>query len=162
MDSSLDWVVLRPQGIYGPGEPVLSSRLMTLLRQGRLPVVGTGENLTSLTHVENLARAVALSLETPQGQRVYNVSDGAPVQIWQWIAELAAGLGYPAPRRRLPPTGAFWLSRALEWVYASRGKEPPITHSDVGLLTRSRTLNLEAATRDLGYRPQGRGSSAQD
>lgn len=151
---SAGWVILRPRAVYGPGDTALLPRILRLMKPGLLPVFGTGHNLASLTHVENLALAAELSLSGPSGQ-VYNVSDGEPVKLWPLLSAVAQHLSLPPIRWRLHERPAKWLANFLEWFYSRwlPQREPPLTRYTLSLLCKSQTLNLDKARRELGYQP---------
>ncbi|WP_407572376.1 NAD-dependent epimerase/dehydratase family protein [Deinococcus altitudinis] len=150
--------VLRPRGIYGPGDPSIVPKLAQALRSGRLPRLSSGEVHTELTHVLNVVHAARLALETPAAG-VFNVTDGVTTPIWATLDRLADVLGVARPRSRLPA----WMTARLvegaagllEQVYRLHpdAPEPPLIASGVRLLTRSMTLDLSRARERLGYVP---------
>jgi nucleoside-diphosphate-sugar epimerase len=154
-----DATILRPRGIYGPGDPSIVPRLARALRSGRLPRLTGGEVHTELTHVLNVVHAARLALETPAAG-VFNVTDGVSTPIWATLDRLADVLGVARPRARLPAWMAAPLVEGaaglLEQVYRLHpdAPEPPLTASGVRLLTRSMTLDLSRARERLGYVPQ--------
>lgn len=73
----LDWVVLRPPAVYGPGDRELLP-LFRLMARGFAPLPGPRDARFSMLYVEDLARAVLAWLEqgkVPRG--VYSLHDGA-------------------------------------------------------------------------------------
>ncbi|WP_424952922.1 NAD-dependent epimerase/dehydratase family protein [Deinococcus sp.] len=149
-----DAAVLRPRGIYGPGDPSIVPRLALALRSGRLPRLTGDEVYTELTHVQNVVHAARLALERP-APGIFNVSDGVSTPIWATIDRLADVLGVPRPSRRLPARLVEGAAALLEGVYRLRpgAPEPPLTASGVRLLTRAMTLDLTRARERLGYMP---------
>ncbi len=150
----LDAVVVRPRAIYGPGDRVVLPRLVAALRAGRLPVIGNGHNVASVTYVGNAAAAVVACLDGPPrlAGRLYHVADDAPVAVWDMVARLAAALDLPAPTRRVPLRRALRLAAAMEWATRRFGirREPPLTRYGVSVLGHSQTLDTRAIRRDLG------------
>ncbi len=151
-------VTLRPRAIFGPGDTALVPRLVRALAAGRLPQIGTGETWVDLTYVANVVEALLLAATAELGLvhgRVFNITNGEPVNLWAVIAQLAADLGYPPPTKRLPYRVA-WLAATL--LEASHRRflphtEPLLTRYAVGVLAQSRTLNIEASQTYLGYQP---------
>jgi nucleoside-diphosphate-sugar epimerase len=147
-------VVLRPRGLYGPGDTALVPRLARALRTGRLPRLTRGEVWTELTHVDNAAHAAALALAHPV-PGLFNVTDGEAVPLWATLDRLADRLGVPRPRRYVPPAlleGAATVLETLARLHPQR-PEPPLTASGVRLLTRPMSLDLTRARTRLGYVP---------
>src|SRR4051794_27168662 len=99
--ASLDGVVLRYGGLYGPGA---SDDWVRLLQARRLPIVGAGQGVWSMLHVEDAAGAAVAALTAPPG--VYNVVDDDPAPVREILRELAALTGSKPPMR-VP----VWLAR---------------------------------------------------
>jgi 2-alkyl-3-oxoalkanoate reductase len=151
-------VMLRPRAIFGPGDTSLLPRLLAALAQGRLPVIGTGETWLDLTYVANVVEGVWLAMQAEGGRvhgRVFNLTNGDPINLWDLLRQLAHDLGYPPPRRRLPYPVAWHIATLLEaWHKRFRPQtEPRLTRYAVGVLGQSRTLNISAIQQALGYVP---------
>ena len=158
----LSTVALRPHLIYGPGDPHLVPRVLQRAREGRLVRVGTGENRVDLTFVENAADAHLLAAERVEtaGGRAYFLSDGEPVLLWKWLADLLTQMGIPPVRRSMPYGAAWALGAAMEGVYALlrlKG-EPRMTRFLASQLATSHWFDISAARRDLGYEPRVSGA----
>jgi nucleoside-diphosphate-sugar epimerase len=100
LGSGLPAVVLRPSHVYGPGGWYGSELVPRLRQPGRLAVIGNGENLWDVVHVEDVAAAIVLALgaEGAAG-RVYHVVDDEPITYYDFMALTAAELGVGPPRR---------------------------------------------------------------
>lgn len=150
-------VMLRPRALIGAGDPSILPRLIRALERGRLPVIGSGGNLTDLTCVENAVDALLLAA-TVSGERVagkvYNITNGAPVKLWDILSTMAGMLDLPPPTRRVPAGLVQGLAGVLEVVGRVRGREPVLTRYGVGVLSETQTLDISAARRDLGYVPE--------
>ncbi|AZI43421.1 NAD(P)-dependent oxidoreductase [Deinococcus psychrotolerans] len=146
--------ILRPRGIYGPGDTSIMPRLARVLRAGRLPRLTHHEVHTELTHVDNVVHAAQLALEG-HAAGLFNITDGVSVPIWATLDRLADVLKVPRPTRFVPARLAEGAAALLEAVYRLRPgqPEPPITASGLRLLTRPMTLDLSRARAVLGYAP---------
>ena len=153
----LDALLFRPRAVYGPGDRTVLPRLIRALGSGRLPVVGDGTNLVSLTYLDHAVDGLVRGLRAPGtlAGRVYNLADAAPVPIWPFIGRLCDRLGLPRPRRHVPAWGLMAAAGVVEGVYRRfrPGAEPVLTKYGVGVVGRTQTLSIEAARRDLGYAP---------
>lgn len=151
-------ITLRPRAIFGPGDTTIFPRVIRALEQGRLRIIGSGDNMQDLTYIDNVVDALLLCSEAPPTTlgKKYNITNGEPVRIWVKLKELCDQLGYAFPRRHIPLGVAFTVARLLEitYVLCQRKNEPPLTCYAVSLLAKSMTLDISAAQRDLGYRPQ--------
>jgi nucleoside-diphosphate-sugar epimerase len=141
-------VVLRPHAVYGPGDRTLLPRVLAGIRRRRL-VLPEGANVRhTLTHVDNLAAAVALSLTGPPG--VYNIGDDTDVLLSAVLREFLSRRGRPdVAIRSIPYGAAFAAAGALERL--SRG--PRLTRYAVSQVGLERTLDLGRARELLGYTP---------
>jgi len=67
-ESGIPWTVLRASIVYGPGDHYFS-RLAEMIVQGPVvPVFGDGRALSSPIHIDDLAQAVAASMDDPRAQ----------------------------------------------------------------------------------------------
>jgi nucleoside-diphosphate-sugar epimerase len=92
-------VVVRPSHVYGPGGWYEHELIAQLRRPGRLAVIGSGENLWDVVHVDDVAVALALAAEQASPGSVYHVVDDEPISFYDFMALTAKQLGLGAPRR---------------------------------------------------------------
>lgn len=160
-------VALRPHLIWGVGDPHLVPRVLARARAGRLRQVGEGRNRVDLVHVENavdahLAAERALTDPLlaghagPANGRAYFITNGEPVELWGWIQQLLAGLGFPPVNRRISRSTAWAVGGLCEaaWRWGGLRGEPPMTRFVADELARDHWFSIEAARRDLGYQPR--------
>jgi nucleoside-diphosphate-sugar epimerase len=163
---------LRPHLIWGPGDTHLIPRLVARARSGRLRRVGDGSNLVDITYVENAADAHLLAADglatecsvdaasSPAG-RVYFISQGEPVNCWQWIDEILALVNLPPVQKSMSLETASRIGTACETAYRllCLKSEPPMTRFLAAQLATSHWFDISAARRDLGH--QTRVSTAE-
>jgi nucleoside-diphosphate-sugar epimerase len=154
-------VSLRPHLVIGPRDRHIMPRLLARARKGKLPQVGDGNNLVDLTYVEDAARAHLLAADaltpgSPAAGSVYFITQGEPVNVWQWISELLTALEMPPLRMRVPLWMALGASIALEGVYRalSLKGEPFLTRFLANEVAMSHYYDISRAKRDLGFKPQ--------
>jgi nucleoside-diphosphate-sugar epimerase len=165
--AGLATLALRPHLITGVGDPHLVPRLLAAARRGRLRVVGTGRNLVDITHVENVVDAHILAEEALMRSgaapgapdcrgRAYFITNGEPVNLWEWINDLLSALGEPRISRRIPLGAAAAAGAVAEfaWRVLRLSGEPPMTRFIAAELARDHWFNIAAARRDLGYAPR--------
>jgi nucleoside-diphosphate-sugar epimerase len=157
-DRGLPAITLRPQGIVGAGDRSIFPRILRTARRGMVPRIGPGVTRTDLTYVENVVDAclAALKAEPRFIGRKYNITNGEPADLYAVIDRLLRDLKIPYRWKSFSFKKAYRLATALEWTsrYVLMGREPLLTRYSVCVLGVSRTLNIEAARRDLGYRPR--------
>lgn len=154
--SGLPWITFRPRALVGRGDTVIMPRILEASRTGRLRVMGRGDAVADLTAVDNVAYAIGLALQAPETalHRVYNLTNGTPVRLWDVLGRVLEALGTPLPKRHLPVPVAYTAAFLLEQrARFTPGKEPVLTRYGVGTLTHSFTLDISEARLRLGYNP---------
>jgi 2-alkyl-3-oxoalkanoate reductase len=161
-DDGLRACSLRPHLVWGPRDHHLAARLVAKARAGRLRRIGDGANLVDMIYVENAAAAhlqAASALgETASavGGHAYFLSQGEPVNCWQWIDEILALVDLPPVKHSISLRTAQMLGAACEAVWSALplGGEPPMTRFLARQLATSHWFDISAARRDLGYSPR--------
>lgn len=152
---------LRPHLIWGPRDRHLIPRLLERARSGRLRRVGDGTNLVDMIYVENAAAAHLSALDKlaaadPVGGCAYFLSQGEPVNCWDWINEILALAGLPPVRKAVSFATANRVGAVCEfiWRVLRRTDEPPMTRFLAAQLAKDHYFDLTRARADLGYEPR--------
>jgi nucleoside-diphosphate-sugar epimerase len=154
-------VALRPHLIWGPGDPHLIPRMVQRARAGRLKRIGTRPVTVDVTYVDNAADAHLLAADrvapgSAVAGKAYFVSNGEPVDLWEFVNRVLAAAGVPPVTRAVSVWKAKLAGRVLERVYRALGLagEPPMTRFVASQLSTSHWYDISAAKRDLGYEPR--------
>jgi nucleoside-diphosphate-sugar epimerase len=158
---SLATCALRPHLIWGPRDRHLIPRLIERAAAGQLRRVGDGTNRIDMVYVDNAAEAHlqaadALSPASAVAGKAYFISQGEPVNCWQWIDEILALRGLPPVERSISLSAAWWIGAILEAahrVLMLKG-EPRMTRFLAAQLGTSHYFNIARARRDFGYEPR--------
>jgi nucleoside-diphosphate-sugar epimerase len=152
----MEWTIIRPPLVYGPGNPGNMERLLKLIRSGVPMPVGSVRNRRSFIYVENLVDLISKCVGDANAfGKVYLPSDGEDLSIAQliekiWKAETGnlkperIGDGCAAPRgaRLFPfPEGLLKIAGRLPGLGA------------LHKLTSSLYVDSEPLRRDLGWTP---------
>ncbi len=158
--SDLKTSALRPHLIWGPGDPHLLPRLLASGKKKQLKRVGNGANLVDISYIDNVAYAHILAAKNLAGQatasgKAYFISQGTPVNLWNWINELFVTMAVPVVQSPLPETFAYILGGLLEILYAAGRikNEPRMTRFLAEQLSKSHYFSIANAQNDLGYEP---------
>lgn len=158
--NQLATIALRPHLIWGPGDRHLIPRVVERAKKGQLIQVGDGQNLVDITYIDNAGQAhiqAADRLEpaAPCAGRAYFISQGEPVALWPWLAEILSAVGVPAITRRMSRIAAHRIGTVLEMLHflGLGGREPRMTRFLASQLAKSHYFSIIAARRDLGYEP---------
>jgi nucleoside-diphosphate-sugar epimerase len=156
INSNLPFVILRPRALIGRGDTVIMPRLIRAHKEGRLKIIGDGENLADLTSVINVAEAIRLSLFTKGDglNQIYNITNDEPVVLWDSISWMFEQLGLNPPRKKIPFRIVYFIASLLELRAKILNKsEPSLTKYGVGTLSKSITLDISKAKDLLNYSP---------
>ncbi|MFJ4026274.1 NAD-dependent epimerase/dehydratase family protein [Paenarthrobacter sp. NPDC089989] len=146
-------LVLRPHGVYGPGDRTLLPRLIGNIRGGQLLSVGHASVRHQLTHISNLVRA-ALAACTSGLRGAVNVADAEPVELGAVLRQVLDATGHGEVRiRYIPVPGAMALARVSEAAALVTGRPPRLTRYAVSQLGRERTYLLDRLREGLGVEP---------
>ena len=155
----LETVILRPCRFYGPRQHADRTRLYRMIRQGRMPVVGKGDALWSMSYVDNTCQALLLAERSDAAAgKTYWVADGRPYTVRE-IADTVEALlerefQIPVKHRRVRIPGFVGRAAAGADMLLQRfGVVQPQLHA-LGHLVESGACSIEAARRDLGYDPR--------
>jgi 2-alkyl-3-oxoalkanoate reductase len=160
-DAQLATVSLRPHLIWGPGDNHLLPRMVARARAGQLRRIGSRANLIDTIYVDNAADAHLLAADhlapgSAVAGKVYFISQGEPVPLWDMVNRLLDAAGAPPVTRGVPQG----LAMALAWVFETAHRvsrnnaEPRLTRFLVRELATAHWFNIAAAQRDFGYVPQ--------
>jgi nucleoside-diphosphate-sugar epimerase len=154
-------VALRPHLVWGPGDPHLIPRVLSRARAGKLRRVGTHPVKVDLTYVDNAADAHLLAADrltpgSPIAGKAYFVTDGAPVDLWEFLDRVLVLAGLPPVTKSVSVWKARAAGRVLEFFYRTLrlAGEPPMTRFVASQLATSHWYTIAAARRDLGYEPK--------
>ena len=135
--SGLPAVIVRPGHIYGPGGWYEHEMLARLRQPGRFAVIGRGDNLWDVLHVDDVARALVDALERAPAGETYHVADDEPLTYYDFMALGAQALGV-GPPRRIPA----WIARLAAGSNA------------VTAVVRSARTSNAKLKRELGWAPR--------
>lgn len=151
-ENNLPLTVVRPAGIYGPGD----RRLLKVFKMTKLPVtpiLGIGcQNLYHLIHVSDLTDFMILAAmhEKTLGE-VYICGNKTAISFKDMVKVIAGKLDIKASFIRLPVTPFFILGDICEAVCKPLSIEPPIYRRRVAFFTKDRSFDTRKMTNDTGF-----------
>jgi nucleoside-diphosphate-sugar epimerase len=151
-------IVLRPHLIWGPGDTHLAPRIIE--RAKGLKRVGDGTNLVDTVYIDNAAHAHILAADrldmNPEvSGKVYFISQGKPVPLWDMVNDILKAGGLSPVKRSISRKTARIIGAVLEFVYSALklNGEPRMTRFLADELATSHWFDISAARKDLGYTP---------
>ena len=146
-------VILRPGIVYGEGFEGAYATVFEMLKKGKMPVFGSGENVIPFVHVDDVIEAIiqALEKETKSGS-VYNIV-GREQKTQREIYAIACGeLGVKPPKRSVPAALAKLVAFGEVFVSGVAGKKPKLIPEYVEKLASDRRFETKKAEGELGFR----------
>lgn len=129
-------IMLSPGFVYGPGG-LFKQSFYDTLQKGQLRVFGKGQNYWSIVHVDDLAAAYALAVESEAYGETYNIVDDQPLRLYDLVNTFTDAMNRPRVGSMAP-----WLLKLLIGG--------PLVDS---LITSFRISN-QKAKRELGWQPR--------
>ena len=159
-NKDLSTVALRPHLIWGNGDPHLIPRVLQRARAGKLRRIGSHPIMVDVTHVENAAHAHILAADklepgSPIAGNAYFISDGQPVELWEFLNRILTDNGLSPVTKSVPVWQAKLAGYVLEKLHKAfrPNVEPAMTRFVASQLSTSHWYDISAARRDLGYEP---------
>ncbi len=153
-EGKIDGVVVRPVGIYGPGD----TRFLKLFRhiyKGNFKMIGKGNVLYHLTFVEDLAQGIILAGETPAASRqIYTIGGNEYLPLTDLVKMIAQVLDKPVSKIHIPLWPAYTAAFLCEMICRPLGIEPPIYRRRLDFFTKDRAFDISKARNELGYNPK--------
>jgi nucleoside-diphosphate-sugar epimerase len=154
----IETVIIRAPWFYGPNQPPRQSLFFRMIRDGKGPLVGGGDNRRSMAYVDNLCQGLILASVTPAANgRTYWIADERPytmreiVDTVERLLETEFGQKCAHKRMRLPGLAsevAFVVDKTLQGL--------GLYHQKIHVLSEmNKTIacSTERARAELGYRP---------
>jgi nucleoside-diphosphate-sugar epimerase len=155
----IETVVIRPPWFYGPGQPPRQGLFFTMIKHGKAPLVGPGDNRRSMAYVDNICQGLLLCERVEQARGgVYWIADRQPYPMTEIldtierVLERDFDVAVAHKRMRLPSlaSGVAWL---VDGILQSLG----LYHQKIHVLSEmNKTIacTIASAERDLGYDPK--------
>jgi nucleoside-diphosphate-sugar epimerase len=144
-------VIVRPPGVYGPGDKEIFTFFQTVYRRLK-PCVGDTRRKLQLVHVDDLCRGLflAATCDTASGA-VYFIAENRSYQMRELVEMLQKACG----RRGFPvivPGGLFRLIGSIsETLFRMVGATPMLTREKANEILQSWEITTDKAKRELGF-----------
>ncbi|MEL7461861.1 MAG: NAD(P)-dependent oxidoreductase [Pseudomonadota bacterium] len=150
-------VILRPRGLYGPGDTALLPRLMRAAKTRALPRFRDGVAKIDLTYIDDCVDAVmaALRVEAAAGATL-NISGGEVLSVSDIVTQTCGRAGVTPRWKNVPLGPALMAARLAETVALLRPgqPEPAVTRYGLGLFAFEQSLDISRAQGVLGWTPK--------
>lgn len=144
-------VIVRPPGVYGPGDKEIFTFFQTVYRRLK-PCVGDKRRKIQLVHVDDLCRGVFLAAtrDTVSGS-LFFIAENRSYQMRELVEMLQKACG----RKGFPvivPGGLFRLIGSIsETLFRMVGATPMLTREKANEILQSWEITTDKAKRELGF-----------
>lgn len=156
---SFDIVIIRPPWFYGPGQPERQNLFFTMIKNGKAPIVGSGDNLRSMAYVDNICQALELceSVDGAKGQ-TYWIADEKPysmneiVDTIEKVMERDFKMQVAHKRMHLPDLAsdvAYMVDKTLQSAGLYHQKFHVLSE-----MNKNIACKIDKAKKELGYNPE--------
>ncbi|NEO18597.1 NAD(P)-dependent oxidoreductase [Moorena sp. SIO4A5] len=145
--------VVRPSGIYGPGEKRFL-KIFKMVGRKWIPIIGNGSNLLHLIHVDDLTNFFILSAtHTKAVGEVFICGSKEAITFKEMVSIISEYYGISFKFISLPAAPLFALGDFLEFICRPLGIEPPIYRRRLAFYTKDRSFNTAKMRNLLGFVP---------
>lgn len=153
-EKGLPVVIIRPTGIYGPGD-MRFLKLFRAIARKRFIMIGNGKTLWHPVYIDDLITGFELAMTTPriEGQ-AFIIGGPEYLTINKLVKHIADSLDTPYPKLYIPAMPVQIIGSFCELVCKPLGITPPIFRSRVDFFTKTRAFRITKARELLGYSPR--------
>lgn len=146
--------VVRPAGIYGPGDTRWLKLFRSIARR-RFAMLGSGETTIHLVYIDDLVESFRLAADSPNSVgRVYIAAGQRYVTLNELVRVIAREVGVPVPGLHIPVKPVRLLSGLCEDVCRKLNIEPPLYRRRVDFFIKDRAFDITRARREIGFQPK--------
>lgn len=150
-----------PHQVYGPMDSLFLPSFIETAKNGRLRVLGDGQNLISFCHTDNCAHAHILAAKkltsataAPAG-KYYIVTDGGAQYMWSALDKAVVSAGFPSLQDKFNLNTCFLYPVAYLALAAGKilGKPMKLNPFVVKMVSMQRYFNIDNLHKEVGYEP---------
>jgi nucleoside-diphosphate-sugar epimerase len=155
----IETVIIRPPWFYGPHQPPRQTEFFRLIRDGKMPIVGSGRNRRSMAYIDNLAQGLILAALTDKAAgQTYWIADERPYEMNEIVETverlLEKEFGHKCAHRRLNLPGlvselALVVDASLQAVGLYQQKIHVLSE-----MNKTIACSVAKAKAELGYAPK--------
>lgn len=150
-EHGLPLTILRPCGIYGPGEKRFF-KLFKMANRRTLFLLGKTGHGIHLIHVEDLTRMIMLASIHPAGlNETFICGTPSNISLERMAEIIARELGHSIKVIRLPALPFYIAGFLCELLYKPLRKDPPLHRRRVGFFTKTRSFDTSRIRNRLAY-----------
>lgn len=152
--SRLEVVTARISEVYGPGDNRLL-KLFSGIARGVFFPIGPGHNLHQLIYVDDLVDGLhEMAVASRVVSQTLVLAGDETITTNEMCGQIAAAVGRPLPRLRLPLTPFLWMAILMEQTLGRAGIQPPLHRRRLDFFRKSFYFSPAERNRLLDWRPE--------
>lgn len=154
----MDITIIRTCWFYGPNQPERQTEFFTMIKEGKVPLVGDGTNLRSMSYVDNTCQGMLLAADNPVAKgKTYWIADERPYsmnEIFDTIADVMENdFGFKVNHRRMRlPNLVSGIAYSIDLTLQGMGFYNKKIHV-LSEMNKNIACSVELARKELGYNP---------
>jgi nucleoside-diphosphate-sugar epimerase len=155
----IETVIIRAPWFYGPNQPPRQTLFFQMIRDGKAPIVGTGDNLRSMAYIDNLCQGLILAglVEKANGE-IYWIADKRPYSMNEVIETvkflLDSEFNQKCAKTNLKLPGlaseiALFLDASLQTIGTYNQKIHVLSE-----MNKTIACSITKAQQEIGYNPK--------
>jgi len=155
---ALETVIIRAPWFYGPGQPDRQVTFFRMIQEGRVPLLGKGDNQRSMAYVDELANGLVLAAYSPKAAgQTYWIADEQPYRMTTIIDTieqvLSTSFGRQVAHRRIHLPAwigdvAMGCDALIQWVGWYHQKIHVLSE-----MNKTIACCTQKARQELGFQP---------
>jgi nucleoside-diphosphate-sugar epimerase len=155
----IETVTIRPPWFYGPGQPPRQTLFFEMIRDGKAPIVGGGDNRRSMAYVDNICQGLLLCEKTAKAAgQTYWIADRRPYPMNEIIDTiervLESDFDVKCQKKRMKLPG---FASEVAWLVDTALQGAGGYHQKIHVLSEmNKTIacSISKAEKELGYDPK--------
>jgi nucleoside-diphosphate-sugar epimerase len=148
-------VIIRSSMVYGQG--AVNSEILRICKFLKkykfFPIIGNGNSLLSLVHVNDVVDAAYLAAIKGTVGRVYIITENS-YTLNQLVDQIVKELDIKIFKIKIPITMAYFGALVIEKISQIVNSDPYFTRQRVRSVTTDRVYSVKKATIEIGYTPR--------
>lgn len=154
-DGKMEYTILRPTAIYGPGDPERFWMIFRRAVKGRFLMFGKGLTFYHPVYIDNLVDAFMQAMKPGVGAgQQYIIGDEEYYTINELVRRVGKALDVEVSIPHFPIMPLVIAGHACEKLCKPFGINPPIFPRRVDWFRQVRAFRIDKAKRDLDYQPR--------
>ncbi len=148
----IDISILRPSAIYGKDDLGLLTKIVYFIDKGIVPMMGNGENLQSVTYIDNVVNAsIALMENNRSSGSIYIISDRTPYTVNELVQAVGKEIGKNYRTIHFPVFLLRCAGNAFDFFGKISGRNLPYSREGVESIVSSRAFRVDKIQKELNF-----------